>query len=32
MSLNWVDANLAAQYQIGKDASVEIVDEEREDI
>lgn len=32
MSLNWVDADIAAQYQIGKDASVEIVDEEREDI
>lgn len=32
MSLNWVDADIAAQYQIGKDASVEIVDEEKEDI
>lgn len=32
MSLNWVDADIAEQYQIGKDASVEIVDEEREDI
>lgn len=32
MSLNWVDADIAAQYQIGKNASVEIVDEEREDI
>lgn len=32
MSLNWVDADIAGQYQIGKDASVEIVDEEREDI
>lgn len=34
MSLNWIDANNASQYQIGKDANVnvDIVDEEKEDI
>ena len=32
MSLNWIDANNASQYQVGKNASVEIVDEEKEDI
>lgn len=32
MSLNWVDADKAAQYQLGENANVEIVDEEREDI
>ena len=32
MSLNWIDANDASQYQVGKNASVEIVDEEKEDI
>jgi hypothetical protein len=34
MSLNWIDANNAAQYQIGKNANVnvDIVDEEKEDI
>ena len=26
MSLNWIDANNANEYQVGKDASVEIVD------
>ena len=34
MSLNWVDAKLAAQYQVGaaKNAKVDIVDEEKEDV
>lgn len=34
MSLNWIDANNADAYQIGKDANVnvDIVDEEKEDI
>ena len=32
MSLNWIDASDASQYQVGKNASVEIVDEEKEDI
>lgn len=32
MSLNWIDANNASQYQIGKDINVDIVDEEKEDI
>lgn len=31
MSLNWIDANNAAQYQVGKD-NVEIIDEEKEEI
>ena len=32
MSLNWVDAANAAQYQIGKNATVDVVDEEKEEI
>jgi len=34
MSLNWIDANNASQYQVGKDdnVNVDIVDEEKEDI
>lgn len=34
MSLNWVDAKLAAQYQVGavKNAKVDIVDEEKEEV
>lgn len=34
MSLNWIDANDASQYQVGKNANVnvDIVDEEKEDI
>ncbi len=34
MSLNWIDANNAAEYQIGKDANVnvDIVDEEKEEV
>lgn len=34
MSLNWIDANNASEYQVGKDANVnvDIVDEEKEDI
>lgn len=31
MSLNWIDANNAAQYQVGK-INVDVVDEEKEDI
>lgn len=31
MSLNWIDANDASQYQVGKE-NVDIVDEEKEDI
>ena len=31
MSLNWIDANDASQYQVGK-ANVDIVDEEKEEI
>ena len=29
MSLNWIDANNADKYQVGKDAKVDIVDEEK---
>lgn len=34
MSLNWIDANNAAQYQVGKDdnVNVNIVDEEKEEV
>lgn len=32
MSLNWIDANNANEYQVGKNASIEIVDEEKEDV
>lgn len=34
MSLNWIDANNADQYQVGKDANVnvDIVDEEKEEV
>ena len=34
MSLNWVDADIATQYQVGavKNAKVDIVDEEKEDM
>lgn len=33
MSLNWVEADLAAQYQVGaaKNASVDIVDEDKQE-
>lgn len=31
MSLNWIDANNAAQYQVGKE-NVDIIDEEKEEI
>lgn len=31
ISLNWIEANQAAQYQVGKE-NVEVVDEEKEDI
>lgn len=31
MSLNWIDASNAAEYQVGKNTSVEIVDEMKED-
>ena len=32
MSLNWIDANNANEYQVGKNTSVEVIDEEKEDI
>ena len=32
MSLNWIDADNAAQYQTGKNVNVDIVDEEKEDV
>lgn len=32
MSLNWVNADKAEQYQLGENASVEIVDETKEDM
>lgn len=33
MSLNWIDANSANQYQVGKDnVNVDIVDEEKEEV
>lgn len=32
MSLNWIDANDAAQYQTGNNVNVDIVDEEKEEI
>ena len=32
MSLNWIDASNASQYQVGKDVNVDIVDEEKEEV
>jgi hypothetical protein len=34
MSLNWVSADIASQYQMGKvgEVNIDIVDEEKEDI
>ena len=32
MSLNWIDADNAAQYQTGQNTKVDIVDETKEDI
>lgn len=32
MSLNWIDAANADQYQVGKNVNVDVVDEEKEDI
>lgn len=32
MSLNWIDADKAAQYQTGNNVNVDIVDEEKEEI
>lgn len=32
MSLNWIDANNASQYQVGKKENVDVVDETKEDI
>ena len=32
MSLNWIDAENAGQYQVGKNVNVDVVDEEKEDI
>lgn len=31
MSLNWIDANNADQYQVGKNVNVDVVDEEKEE-
>lgn len=31
MSLNWVDADIAGQYQLGKDYNVDVVDETKDD-
>lgn len=32
MSLNWIDANNAAQYQTGQNVNVDVVDEDKEEI
>ena len=32
MSLNWIDADNAGQYQVGKNVNVDVVDEEKEEI
>jgi hypothetical protein len=32
MSLNWIDANNAAQYQTGGNVKVDIVDEEKQTV
>ena len=32
MSLNWVNADKAEQYQLGENAQVDIVDETKEDM
>lgn len=32
MSLNWIDANNAGAYQVGKNVKTEVIDEEKEDI
>lgn len=32
MSLNWIDANNAAQYQVGSNVNVDIVDETKEEV
>lgn len=32
MSLNWIDANNAAQYQVGANVNVDVIDEEKEGI
>ena len=32
MSLNWIDANNADQYQVGKNTKVKVIDEEKEEI
>ena len=32
MSLNWINAQDASQYQIGKNANIEVIDEEKEEI
>ena len=32
MSLNWVEADKAAQYQLGKNVNVDVVDEEKEGV
>ena len=32
MSLNWINADNADQYQVGQNVNVDVVDEEKEDI
>lgn len=32
MSLNWVEADKAAQYQLGKNVNIDIMDEEKEEV
>lgn len=32
MSLNWIDADNAGQYQVGKNVNVDVVDEEKEEM
>jgi hypothetical protein len=32
MSLNWIDANNAAQYQVGDNVNVDIVDETKTEV
>jgi hypothetical protein len=32
MSLNWIDANNADQYQVGKNTKVEVIDEEKQEV
>ena len=32
MSLNWINADDASQYQVGKNVKVDVVDETKEDM